>query len=533
VGFDGSTNGSKPYGKLLQGTDGALYGTAQSGGTGGKGVVYRMTELPFITSEPAGQTIQPGVPVTLSLSAAGGFGPLSYQWFLNGTNIGGATGTNFTTTNQGTYSVVVSNSFGTITSSNAMLTFPQSSLTLQIVGQGSVTPNLNGESLVVGNTYTISATPAPGWALAYWSGDVSGNEAGLTFVMQSNLVIHANFVPTSFVPAKGNYTGLFSPVNGASPQNSGALTLTINSRGKFTAKARFASGQASFVGQLTNAHATATGHLVGNKNESLILALEADITPGTARMAGTLKNGSFTALVSAALAGISPVAPPFGQKLYTMAMPPGTNAASTPGGWSALTARLGTQGNLALKGTLGDGLKTAQSALTSTNGDLPLFVPFNRGQGMLLGWVQLAGDSPAGANILWMKSSGQQQKQSYYPNGFSLSVPLIGSLYIPPASGGSSLSLSNGIVVLSGGNLPAPPFTNSFSLIKRRFSFPSNPNGMALSVNSSSGTFSGSFTSPSTGRKTALNGIVLQELNMAVGLFPGSDQTGQVLLQGR
>src|SRR5437879_8038086 len=40
--FDYSTTGGYPYGKLVQGTDGALYGTAVSGGSGGDGTVFQL-----------------------------------------------------------------------------------------------------------------------------------------------------------------------------------------------------------------------------------------------------------------------------------------------------------------------------------------------------------------------------------------------------------------------------------------------------------------------------------------------------------
>lgn len=79
-----------------------------------------------ITSSPQGQSIRVGSNVTFSVSAAGD-GPLSYQWKFNGsTNIGGATNSTFTInnvqlTNAGTYSVVVSNSVSSATSSNAPL----------------------------------------------------------------------------------------------------------------------------------------------------------------------------------------------------------------------------------------------------------------------------------------------------------------------------------------------------------------------------------------------------------------------------
>jgi len=57
---------------------------------------------------------------------AGGTPPLSYQWRFNSTNIIGATNDSYSLanvqlTNGGDYSVVVSNTAGTVTSSNAVL----------------------------------------------------------------------------------------------------------------------------------------------------------------------------------------------------------------------------------------------------------------------------------------------------------------------------------------------------------------------------------------------------------------------------
>jgi beta-galactosidase len=59
---------------------------------------------------------------------ATGFKPLSYQWRKNGIDIAGATGASYTTPpttpadNGSLFSVVVSNSIGSVTSSDAVLT---------------------------------------------------------------------------------------------------------------------------------------------------------------------------------------------------------------------------------------------------------------------------------------------------------------------------------------------------------------------------------------------------------------------------
>lgn len=81
---------------------------------------------PSITRQPLNVSAAGGADVTLSTGVTG-LGPLSYQWQLNGTNIAGATNPslsipNVAVGNQGSYSVVVSNMYGSVTSSNAALT---------------------------------------------------------------------------------------------------------------------------------------------------------------------------------------------------------------------------------------------------------------------------------------------------------------------------------------------------------------------------------------------------------------------------
>ncbi|ATC64553.1 hypothetical protein CMV30_11640 [Nibricoccus aquaticus] len=81
---------------------------------------------PSITTQPASQTINVGGSATFSVTASG-TATLTYQWRFNGSNISGATGSSYSLSNAqtaaaGNYSVVVTNSVGTATSNNAVLT---------------------------------------------------------------------------------------------------------------------------------------------------------------------------------------------------------------------------------------------------------------------------------------------------------------------------------------------------------------------------------------------------------------------------
>ena len=80
---------------------------------------------PAITVQPTNQLAYIGNSATLSVTATG-TAPLSYQWFFNGTAVGGASASSYTitglTTNAaGGYKVAVTNPYGSVTSSVATL----------------------------------------------------------------------------------------------------------------------------------------------------------------------------------------------------------------------------------------------------------------------------------------------------------------------------------------------------------------------------------------------------------------------------
>ncbi len=131
---------------------------------------------PLIISQPAGQTVPAGTNVTFSVSASGS-APLSYQWLLNSNNLPGATNATLTLTNvqpvnDGNYSVIVSNPFGTVTSSNALLT---------------VNP-------------IVSCIPPFSGLVSWWPGEGNGNDiaGGNNGVAQGNVTFVAGKVGQAF-----------------------------------------------------------------------------------------------------------------------------------------------------------------------------------------------------------------------------------------------------------------------------------------------------------------------------------------------
>ena len=87
---------------------------------------YETSDVPVIFTHPQSQAAANGSDVTFRVTATGA-PPLTYQWRKYGVAIPGATSSamtlfNVTDADEGTYSVMLSNQFGTAVSSNALLT---------------------------------------------------------------------------------------------------------------------------------------------------------------------------------------------------------------------------------------------------------------------------------------------------------------------------------------------------------------------------------------------------------------------------
>ena len=100
-----------------------------------------ITSPPVITAQPTDITTPAGASVSFAVTAAG-TGPFSYQWEFDGTNIIGATNVILTLNNvqmdqTGPYDVLVSNAYGGVTSSNAILTVVPSMVTIQPSNQSA------------------------------------------------------------------------------------------------------------------------------------------------------------------------------------------------------------------------------------------------------------------------------------------------------------------------------------------------------------------------------------------------------------
>jgi hypothetical protein len=70
---------------------------------------------------------------------------------------------------------------------------------VNVLGQGSVTPNLNGQALTPGNTYSLTAVPGPGQIFCGWNGNMTSAVSKISFVLTSNLNLTATFDPLTII----------------------------------------------------------------------------------------------------------------------------------------------------------------------------------------------------------------------------------------------------------------------------------------------------------------------------------------------
>jgi hypothetical protein len=120
---------------------------------------------PVIIAQPESQSTLPGSPVMFTV-IADGTPPLSFQWRFNGRDLPGATTTSFTIagaqpTNSGIYTVRVTNDYGAVISSNAILGVVSILVSGDNTwGQAQVNPSAtNVISVVAGAWHTLALDP--------------------------------------------------------------------------------------------------------------------------------------------------------------------------------------------------------------------------------------------------------------------------------------------------------------------------------------------------------------------------------------
>ena len=145
----------------------------------------------------------------------------------------------------------------------------QYTLTVNIIGSGSVTKNPDKSTYNSGEQVTLTAAPGSGYSFGNWSGDASGTASPVTLTMNSNKTVTANFTQTPFPPTQYTLTvniigsGSVTKNPDKSTYNSGeqvTLTAAPGSGYSFGNWSGDASGTASPVTLTMNSNKTVTAN---------------------------------------------------------------------------------------------------------------------------------------------------------------------------------------------------------------------------------------------------------------------------------
>jgi hypothetical protein len=399
-----------------------------------------------------------------------------------------------------------------------------SALTILINGNGTVSPNLNGQNLKVGKSYTLTAKPASSFVFANWTGDILAGTPSITFVFQAGMVLQANFITNPFVPVKGTYNGLFAE-NEVRPNSSGSFTLTTTTSGLFTGKLLSGAQRFSLNGQF-NAVGYAHVNIPRPNMTALTVELWLNLAGGTDQIHGSASDGTWTADLAgdrAVYDGKTHIAPQAGR--YTLALPCNPNSTTQPGGYSYGTVTVSPAGQIILAGLLADGTPINLSSTISKNGAWPLYAQLPKGQDMLWSWMIIS-NSLSGP-MSWIKPAVSGAK--LYPAAFTIDTAAFGSAYARPATGTRILNCTNGLLVLSGGNL-SQNITNHITLNANNTVTSTDANSLKLSFTPTTGAFKGSVVDLVSLKTISFGGVVLQNGTIGYGCFLGATQSGAISL---
>ena len=393
-------------------------------------------------------------------------------------------------------------------------------------GSGTVSPNLNLQTLKAGKTYTVIATPGKTAVFKGWTGSIISSTPKVTFVLTSNLLLTANFIPSPFIACSGTYNGLFAEASQIVEGSSGCLTVSANNRGAYSGQLQISGKRHSFSGQL-DLQRQAT-NVILRHNES---ALKIEFGIGGGSVFGQISDGTWNAgMLGEQAVFYSKAAPSPLAGAYTFILPGSTGDASLPTGHGFGAVRVNTAGRLTFAGTLADGTKVSHSIQLTLDGQWPLYVSLYSGHGSILGWLAFEStpDSDLDGPLSWLKLPNI--KSRYYPDGFSWGCQALGSAYVPPATSADHvLNLDKADLIFSGGDLSSP-FTNSVTLAASSRVTNLSSNRLSLAFSLSTGTFKGSAADPLLKTSSPFSGAVFQKHNAGYGLLLGTNQSSQLML---
>jgi hypothetical protein len=495
-------------------------------------------------SAPAGGILESGG-TTLAVSATGT--GLSYQWKKDGSDIVGATAASYTATTSGSYTVVITNAAGSVTSAAIVLTSPVTLPVITVQPSGGVLANGSATLSVTatgsGLTYQWSRGSAVvlGANASEFTAFVTGsysvtvtNSAGS--VTSQTAVVTAEVKPSiDLASITGEFQGLLEPVSSSDAGQHGLITATIAKPiGKnqvsviVSGKVRRASGTQSFIGRID-----ASGNVAFTSNNlpwlnisgtnGARLTLEVVASSGGSVIEGKLTRAGVDLAELTAKRTVVPTTSQRGRYTAGLELEEG-QANGLPEGDGHATTFVSATG-AAFVARLADGSSTSSAMKITESDDAPLFAPLYSGKGLLLGMVRFAqnesGNDASSAGMRWFRSANLLSPSGFkdgWPTGLLLNLAaekydstkgfglanVSGLTLNFSAEGADLVNDISGVVTLSSKNvLTATPGSVKLS----------------TALNATTGLITGSFTLPNAKVATKFSAVVLQKSGAATGFF--------------
>jgi len=334
----------------------------------------------------------------------------------------------------------------------------------------------------------------------------------------------------AFVPLDGTYNGLFYASDGTWQGNSGVMTIKTTSRATYSVKIQMGQERFSWTGRLDSSGADSR-QVQSYYHGPITTQFQVD-PEDPDLITGTISSADWTADLFADRAVFNgKTSSSIDAGKYTMLIPGDMTSHANPAGDGFGTITITRAGKITFVGSLADGTKISQSSTVSKGGQWGLYIPLYRGLGTFYGWMLFNGsaDEDLGGDTTWIKP--QHSSGFYYPDGFAIVVPSYGSYYVAPPNGAPIIDVNAGTIEFVGGDLD-PGVTNSISLVANNKVVNQSANGLSMTFNTASGTFTGKVMHPVNQRWLTFRGVALQRFAVAAGYALGWTETSEAWLQG-
>jgi hypothetical protein len=409
---------------------------------------------------------------------------------------------------------------------------------------GRVTGLTNGQLLEVGKRYAVAAVTNKGFVFVEWNRGSA--KPALEFFMEPELVLTATFVENPFVPLAGTFDGLFYPLSGVDPTNSGSFTMTLTGGGQASGKILMGTTSYPFSGvqfHPIEGYASVVvqrGRTLPPLSLEVTLAFdqtEAQTMPVTGTVRAINPTDADQSLWISDLTAKKVQKNASLQGNYTFADYPGAynefDSRPAPMGSGTGTISVDAKGGVKLTGNLADGTALSLSSALHADGEWPVFAPLYGGRGLLIGWAVFDSDDvlhPRAmvGNLMWIKPPATTTTDKYHREGFSTPRTIYATRYQAPKTGVSAFGWTQGELRFEFGNL-TDVLNAALSYRTNKYVVDGLPR-TTLTITSASGLLSGSFINPATGKTTPFKGAILQFPEGAVGAgwFLGINEAGAV-----